>query len=380
VRVFNYLAKSCKGCLAALILTSAAALTANAQEAAATSAATAPDSDTAAVIGAQITSLTSSLRSDNQSLDSTVRSVRQDIESKIDDGNAATAKNIASMHRAMNITAVSTALISLVGAIFSLIVLLRISRVASTATQATINTAASPQPTAQNPATAASLSRIEERLGALLAKGSMPKANAEAQAAAPKELHDKLNVIEAHLQNLTARKEATVSPAHASGGPDVSDAFWPKSLREQENYPIWRKSLASALAQESSEARQFATALLEFQSLSANRDADPEKYAEVVRRLGASVYKFCYTLETIPETDRLDAASALLRAVKDDARVHVPSLDIRAFFPNDRLNTDTMEKIDAGNRLTVSRPLSWLIIDSQGGHERILHRAQVITG
>jgi len=106
----------------------------------------------------------------------------------------------------------------------------------------------------------------------------------------------------------------------------------------------------------------------------------PEKFCEMATDLSRSLYRFCYSLDGVPDEDRLDIASAMFRQVKEDIQQGFQGLEVRAFFPNDRLNTELMEKMDSGNRLTVSSPMSWLVMEHGPGGDRVLHRAMGFTG
>jgi hypothetical protein len=329
-------------------------------------------------LAAKIQESSNNLRAEISSVAGTVRSTRDGLESKIDERAAVTQKSISDLRSTVQISALATTLVSAACAIISLLVLFRISHIAGNVV-ALQNMPVIPQMPqssgGQNPSVTLALSRIEEKLNAM-SKASFAKPMPE-PANAPREITDRLAAIEQTLQNLAARKE---NSAGTNGMPDATAAFWPKSVQNAENFPIWKKQLRNALAAEDDQAMLLTCALLDFQIQSSKRDIDAERYAELAHSLGMAAYGFCYSQEKVAEEDRLDIASALFRAVKDDAQIHAIPIEIRACVPNDRLNTDTMEKVDSGSRLTVQRPLSWIIVDKSGGKERILYRAKVITG
>ena len=307
-----------------------------------------------------------------QKNDSALVTLRHDLDVKIEQGDAALYKAVTDVHNTQRITALAAVATSLVTAILSIFILLRLSHVLGAIGQIPAHPAqAAPGVASGHAATAAAIARVEEKLAAL-ARAPQPKAAEPAPA--PREVMDKLTALEAAVQNLSARREA------AAQGDSTADAFWPKAVRTAENYPLWRKGLGEAVSAGKPEALKLASAMLAFNALPARRDMDAEKYGDLIHSLSASLYAYLYSIEGVSEADRLDPVSSVLRAVKDDAQVHYPNLEIRAFFPNERLNTDLMEKVDAGSRLSITRPLSWLVVDKTAGHERILSRAQVITG
>ncbi|MBN1404612.1 MAG: hypothetical protein JW942_09125 [Opitutales bacterium] len=222
------------------------------------------------------------------------------------------------------------------------------------------------------------LSRLEEKLGAIQHGISQLRDSRPEPKQNPAELSERLSAIDAALEKLAAVTVASSSLPAKDDSPPINDSIWPKTARAFETFPIWRKALADMVARSDSEGLKFASLLLEYQAKASSKDNTLDQFCELVTSLGKAVYRFCYALD-IAEGDRLDAASALLKQAKEDAAAY-PGLEIRAFFPNDRLNTDLMEKMDSGNRLSVSRPQSWLIQDKTPGKERILARAMVITG
>jgi hypothetical protein len=331
-------------------------------------------------LAAKIEESSSSMRNEISGVEHSVRATRDELESKIEEKAATIQKNVSGLRSTIQISAISTTLVCAACAILAVLILFKITSVAGNVV-ALLNMPTPSQPSSplsqgQNPSLVAALSRIEEKLNNL-AKANSAKAAPETPAV-PREIADRISSIEQTLQHLAAHKENAA--AGGSRGPDISNLFWPKSVQSHENFAIWKKQLRDALAADNEQAMMLLSALLDFQTQSTKRDIDAEHYAELVRKLGMAAYAFCYALEKVPEEDRLDIVSALLHAVKDDAQSHAPAIEIRAFVPNDRLNTDTMEKVDPGSRLTVQRPLSWLIVGKNGGKERILHRAMVITG
>ena len=329
-------------------------------------------------IAAKIQDSSNNVRAEIVGVTSAVRSLHDDLETKIETGAATTQKSVSDLHATMQFSAISTVLVSAASAILSILILIRISHVSGNLA-AVLNMPQIPQntqPQGANPALSAALSRIEDKLNAVT-KQSFAKLPQDTPQI-PREISDRLSSIEQTLQTLSAKKE-TQQASHSAGS-DPTTAFWPQSVKNLENFPLWQKQLRNSLAEGSEQALGLASALLEFHLHSSDRDLDAEKYAQLADKLGTAAYAFCYSLERISEADRLDIAAALARAVKEDAQIHAPTIEIRAFFTNDRLNTDTMEKVDSGSRLTVQRPLSWLIVEKNGGKERILHRAKVITG
>ncbi|HNX05864.1 MAG TPA: hypothetical protein PKI32_10205 [Opitutales bacterium] len=334
-------------------------------------AADVPPAPTVESLAAKIDENSTAIQLSVQNNAASLTTLRRDIEGKIEQGNTAVYKAVTDVHNTQRITAIATTATSLVAAVLSLVILLRLSHVMGAIGQIPAPQGAPTASSGSAPAVAAALARIEDRLNAI------PRAaptKAPDPAPVPREVMDKLATIEAALQGLSTRREA------AAQSDTTADAFWPKAVRGSENYPLWRKGLGEAVSAGRPEALRLASALLTFNALPARRDADAEKYADMVSRLSASLYAYLYSIEGVPEADRLDPVSALLRAVKDDAQVHYPNLEIRAFFPNERLNTDLMEKTDSGTRLSITRPLSWLVVDKTGGREHIFSRAQVITG
>jgi len=331
-------------------------------------------------LAAKIQDSSNNLRAEISGVESAVRTSRDELETKIDEKSSSIQKNVSGLKSTIQVSALATTLVCAACAIISLLVLFKLSSIAGNVI-AILNMPPPPQASpsgsvSQNPSVVSALSRIEDKLCSLT-KANSAKPTQETPAI-PREVSDRLAAIEQTLHNLAARKENAA--AGSSGGPDVSGVFWPKSVQNLENFPIWKKQLRDALAAGSENALTLVSALLDFQIHSSKRDIGAESYADIIRKVGMSAYSFCYSLENVPEEDRLDIVSALLRAVKDDAQLRAPAVEVRAFVPNDRLNTDTMEKVDSGSRLTVQRPLSWLIVDKGNGKERILHRAMVVTG
>lgn len=326
-------------------------------------------------VAEQIAASTASLQKDNANLIEAVRSQRNATERLLEENNLLAEKRLSEIHGTLRITAYATSAISAVSAILSLIILLKISRTTQPVTGEPARTPA-PSSSPANPAIMTALARIEERLNAL-AKNSQSGQKTTTETPAPsREILDKLNTLENVIQNHHTGKNG--GPAQPE--PRLADALWPKAVRSLENYPLWRKTLADAAAAEKTEALRLASSLLAYRTLTSRRELTSEDCANTLYELSLTLYAYCYSLDTVTEEDRLDAASAVFRAVKDEMQQRVPSLEIKAFHPNDRLNTDAMEKVDSGSRLTVSKPLSWLFTDRSGGRERILHRAKVITG
>jgi hypothetical protein len=298
----------------------------------------------------------------------------RNLEEKIDRQGAVLSRSVSDLHRTVRIAAVAGTVTGLVAAVLALLVLLRIPHIIGAIGQ--ISSAPAPAQASGNnhPGLSAALSRIEDRI-AVLSRSSPQKAPEPPAVSVPRELLDKLVGIEAAVQNLSSRGEAA-----SSASDTTADAFWPKSVRNCENYSSWRKTLSGALASGRGEALRLAASLLAFNGLPQRREGDAERHGTFVEELSVNLYAYLYALDDVPEADRLDPVSAILRTVKDDAQAHYPGLEIRAVFPNERLNTDTMEKVDSGRRMSVARPLSWLVADKTSGKERILFRAKVTTG
>jgi hypothetical protein len=228
------------------------------------------------------------------------------------------------------------------------------------------------------------MARLEERVGSLPAAVSQQLRSAMAdlrKESSAEPVLERLAAIETSVKGLaeTVVQAAQKKPQEEQTGP-VADVFWPKSLKGAEGYPLWRKALADGLSKGASEAVQMAAAMLDYQIRITRRDMSPEKFCDMATDLSRSLYRFCYALEGVPDADRLDIASAMLRQVKEDIQQGFQGIEVRAIFPNERLNTELMEKMDSGNRLTVSRPMSWLVMEHGPGGDRVLHRAMVFTG
>ena len=323
---------------------------------------------------ARVDANTTAIRQGTDSTSTALAATKRDLEERIDRQGVTLARSVADLHRSVRLASVAGIVASLVMAGLLLLVLLRIPHILAAIGQIP-NAPASPQPSGNgsNPGLSAALARIEDRMGVL--SRAVPQKTVEAPSpSVPRELLERLAAIETAVQNLAATRAA---PA-ASGAAD--DAFWPAIVRASENYPAWKSNLAKSLAAGRPEALRLASALLAFCSLPQRREGDADHHAAFLAELSANLYSWLYALDGVPEADRLDPVSAILRAVKDDAAVHYPGLEIRAIFPNERLNTDTMEKVDSGNRMSVARPLSWLVADKSSGKERILFRAKVTTG
>jgi|GEM_PF-3550243 len=280
---------------------------------------------------------------------------------------------------------VRTAMIGVVSSIFAalatliaLIILLRLRSMQMDMPHAVAST--SPAPQNASSGSNAAYARIEERISSLASAISQSRA-APVDSGKPQsntELLGRLDLIEAAIKRIAQ------APAQAPAGPKedfapVADSFWPKGIKGFEGYPVWRKAMVDALASGRAEAMLLASTLFEYQTTAGRRDLEQEKFCELVTRLSQNLYRYCYALDGVADEDRLDLVSAILRQVKEDAQSFT-GLEVRAFFPNDRLNTDLMEKMDSGSRLTVNRPLSWLVMDRSPGNERVLKRAMVVTG
>jgi hypothetical protein len=330
----------------------------------------------AAGVAEQIAASTASLQKDNANLIEAIRSQRAATERLLEENNLRAEKRFAEIHGTLRITAYAASAISAVSAILSIVILLKITRYTHVTTGEPTRIPATPAPTA-NPAIMPALARIEERLNALAKNGQCTQKSVPDAQPPGREILEKLNALESTIQNHNARNEAASASADA---PRLADALWPKPVRTLENYPIWRKTLANAAATEKPEALRLASSLLAYRTIAARREQTAEECAGVLHELSLNLYAYCYSLDTVNEEDRLDAAAAIFRAVKEEMQQRLPTLEIKAFHPNDRLNTDAMEKVDSGSRLTVSKPLSWLLTDRSSSRERILHRAKVITG
>ncbi len=325
-------------------------------------------------LAARVDANTTAIRQSTESASTALAATKRDLEERIDRQGATLARSVGEVHRSLRLASVAGVVASLVAAAMALLVFLRIPHILGAIGQIP-NAPASPQSSGNgsNPGLSAALARIEDRMSVL--SRAAPQKNTEAPSpAVPRELLERLAAIEAAVQNLAATRAA---PA-ASGSAD--DAFWPTSVRASENYPAWKTSLSKSLAAGRPEALRLASSLLAFCGQPQRREGDVERHAAFVNELSANLYAWLYAQDGVPEADRLDPVSAILRAVKDDAAAHYPGLEIRAIFPNERLNTDTMEKVDSGNRMSVARPLSWLVADKSSGKERILYRAKVTTG
>ncbi len=231
---------------------------------------------------------------------------------------------------------------------------------------------------------APALARVEEKLAAIAQTLARPAQDDGVQAIeklteTQTELLGRLGWMEAVLQKLSEPQEAPNEEPQEAALPALAGLVWPKAARSAEAFPLWSRTLASAIEAGQADALQLAGLMLEYQSGASRRDMAQDAYCELLRRLGRAIYRFCYSLD-VSDDDRLDAAQAVLRQVKEDAAALFPHIELRAVFPNERLNTDHMEKLDSGGRLVVSRPMSWLILDRTPGRERVLARAQVITG
>jgi hypothetical protein len=323
---------------------------------------------------ARVDANTTAIRQGTESASTALAATKRDLEERIDRQGATLARSVGEVHRTLRLASVASVVASLVAAAMALLVFLRIPHILGAIGQIP-SAPASPQSSVNgsSPGISAALARIEDRMGVL--SRAAPQKNAEAPSpAVPKELLERLAAIEAAVQNLAAARST-----HSSNGA-ADDAFWPAGVRASENYPAWRKSLSKSLAAGKPEAMRLASSLLAFCGQPQRREGDADHHAAFLHELSVNLYAWLYAQDDVPAADRLDPVSAILRAVKDDAGAHYPGLEIRAIFPNERLNTDTMEKVDSGNRMSVARPLSWLVADKSSGKERILFRAKVTTG
>lgn len=163
--------------------------------------------------------------------------------------------------------------------------------------------------------------------------------------------------------------------------PSISDSFWPPSLRDGGKLGAWKDRLAKELLDGSPDARRLGAALLDWAALTA-ADAPPGREAAgALSQLGQRLFRYWDSISIPDDEARIEAIQAWSAALRADIEKSLPHLQISPVYPDDAFDHDRMEAVESlsGSRITVKRPLSWIILQRTPEAERVLHRAQVIT-
>jgi len=193
-----------------------------------------------------------------------------------------------------------------------------------------------------------------------------------------------LKAIVKKLENfegtIEAIKETSKEQVKLMETPDEPDPLWPWIFDKGNPLEGWKDRLVEGMNNKQKTAFDLYIALLEAsQSLNAKERISQETGNEIINKVATNLYLHIYEKEELVEDDLIDLPTQWIKAIRTLVEPILPSLEIKAVYPGDSLNSDTMDKIGGGSQLKIQKPYSWIISDKANGTVRVLTRAKVTT-
>lgn len=205
------------------------------------------------------------------------------------------------------------------------------------------------------------------------------------------------------LEGMNEMKEAQDKPLDVASNatdegttdlPEPMIQLLPAPLRNDGELAAWRPFLMTQCTQNPA-AADFLAHLLSFQASLSDKKSGPSQFAGVLYQLSEKAYAWWETLDwtsvpqsLMPQETGVSTAPTLgevnaqwLGALKTVFKHRWSDLEVSAYYPDNRFDPDVMvrDEENSGVRPTLSRPLSWAILQCGGDKPRILHRAKVVT-
>jgi hypothetical protein len=232
--------------------------------------------------------------------------------------------------------------------------------------------------------------RLRRELAGLSGRiSSEVRSELETVAARIKTIDERTEAMDRNLLQLTSRPAA--SPAVAAGKVDAAatlSALLPSPFAKGEALGEWLTLLASQ-AVKVAEAAAVLSALMELKVRLQGRPGSTAEAAAFIAELGERAYAWWDLLQpaAYPPVMNTDGSrevptttgevNALWMAyLKPLCAVRWPDLQLHAFYPDGRLDSDLMVRVEgSGMQPTIQQPLSWAVTEGS----RVLVRGKVRT-
>jgi hypothetical protein len=180
--------------------------------------------------------------------------------------------------------------------------------------------------------------------------------------------------------NIEAIKETSKEQVQLMETPDEPNPLWPWLFDKGNPLEGWKDRLVEGMNNKQKTAFDLYIALLEAsQNLNSKERVSQDTANEIINKVATNLYLHLYEKEDLVTDDLIDLPTQWIKAIRTLVEPALPSLEIKAVYPGDSLNSDTMDKIGGGSQLKIQKPYSWVISDKADGTVRVLTRAKVTT-